>query len=191
MVVMPRFYGERIMLREYKKEDLMEIRKWVNNANIVDNLSDIFICPVPFNSTESFLNSVLESKDDSKNFVIADKKTESYIGQIDLRNINWKNRVAEIGIVIGDEEKLGKGYGSEAIKLLQEFSFERLNLNRLQLTVHDYNKRAFNCYKKCGFKQEGRLRQSFYKDGKYTDMIYMGILKSEFDKIKKQEKQNI
>lgn len=190
-MVMPRFYGERIMLREYKKEDLMEIRKWVNNANIVDNLSDIFICPVPFNSTESFLNSVLESKDDSKNFVIADKKTESYIGQIDLRNINWKNRVAEIGIVIGDEEKLGKGYGSEAIKLLQEFSFERLNLNRLQLTVHDYNKRAFNCYKKCGFKQEGRLRQSFYKDGKYTDMIYMGILKSEFDKIKKQEKQNI
>jgi len=187
---MPKIFGERIMLREYRKEDLEHMRKWVNNSKIVDNLSDIFLYAVPLNDTENFLNSILEGKSESKGFIIADKKTETYIGQIDLHQIDWKNRVAELGIVIGEENNLGKGYGTEAIKLMQNFVFERLNLNRLQLTVHDFNKRGINCYKKCGFKQEGRLRQKFYIDGKYSDMLYMGILKSEYEKIKKQENES-
>lgn len=184
---MPRFYGKRIMLREYKKEDLEHMRKWVNNSEIVDNLSDIFLYPVSVNNTENFLNSILEEKSELKGFVIADINTEEYIGQIDLIKIDWKNRWAEMGIVIGKEGMLAKGYGTEAIKLLQKFVFNRLNLNKMQLTVHDYNIRAINCYKKCGFVEEGRLREEFFIEGKYTDLIYMGILKSEYEKIKKQD----
>lgn len=59
--------------------------------------------------------------------------------------------------------------------------FNRLNLNRLELRVHDYNERAYKCYLKCGFRESGRLRKNSQFNGKYTDTIIMGILKSEFE----------
>jgi RimJ/RimL family protein N-acetyltransferase len=65
--------------------------------------------------------------------------------------------------------------------VLQEFVFNRLNMNRLQIKVHSNNTRAHRCYLKGGFKEEGRLRQSFYIHGEYFDMIILSILKSEFD----------
>lgn len=177
---MARIIGNRIMLREYRKEDLPFIRSWVNDREITDYLSDIFLYPHTLNVTEDFLNSMLEGNNNMKGFIIAHKDTEEYIGQIDLIKINWVNRVATIGIVIGTKENLSKGYGTEAIKLLQEFAFNRLNLNKLDLEVRAYNQRAINCYKKCGFIEEGRIRENFYIDGKYTDTLFMGILKREW-----------
>lgn len=183
---MPRIFGERIMLREYKKEDLAYIRGWVNDPEIAGNLSDIFLYPHSLNATEEFLTMVLEGKgQNQKNFIIADRETGEYIGQIDLLKIDWKNRATELGIVIGKKELLGKGFGTEAILLMQEFVFEQLNLNRFQLIVHDYNVRAYQCYLKCGFKEEGRARQVFFKNGKYTDYIHMSILREEWEERKR------
>ena len=151
---MPRLFGDRIMLREYKLEDLPHIRKWVNDPEVVDNLSDIFLAPSTLDSTEEFVNSVLKgTRQNTYCFVIADKVTENYIGQVDLINVDWKNRVAELGIVIGEGMNRGKGIGTEALQVLQEFAFDRLNLNRLQLKVHSYNTRAYRCYQKSGFKR--------------------------------------
>jgi RimJ/RimL family protein N-acetyltransferase len=147
----------------------------------------ILLFPHTLTGTENFLNSKLEGKG-NQGFVIADKETKNYIGQIDLINIDWKNRVAKMGIVIGDPQNRGKGYGTEAVGLLQTFVFERLNLNKLELDVHDYNLNAYRCYLKCGFVEEGRIRQNFYIDGRYTDTIIMGILKSEYEQLKKGEK---
>ncbi len=86
-----------------------------------------------------------------KGFVIAHKDTEEYIGQLDLIKIDWPNRVGTIGIVIGTKENLSKGYGTEAIKLLQDFVFNKLNLNKLELDVRSFNERAIACYKKMWF----------------------------------------
>ncbi|MGM1048126.1 MAG: GNAT family N-acetyltransferase [Bacillota bacterium] len=86
-----------------------------------------------------------------------------------------------MGIVIGNPKLQNKGYGSEAIQLLQKFVFLQLNLNRLQLEVHVYNDKAIKCYIKCGFKEEGRLRQKHFSNGQYSDVIYMGILREEFE----------
>ena len=179
---MPRLFGERIMLREYKREDLQHMRKWVNDPEVVDNLSDIFLAPHTLDATEEFLNSVLKgTRQNTYSFVIADKDTEGYIGQIDLFNIDMKNRFAEVGIVIGEGDNRGKGLGFEAIKVLQEFVFNRLNMHRLQIKVHSDNTRGHRCYLKSGFKEEGRLRQNFYINGKYLDTIILSILKSEFE----------
>lgn len=178
---MPRIFGERIMLREYQQGDLPYMRKWVTDPEIVDNLSDIFLYAQSLQETESFLTMVLSGKaQNQKFFVIADKITEEYLGQIDLIKIDWKNRIAEMGIVIGKKDLLSKGLGTEAIKLMQDFVFQRLNLNRLQLKVHDYNERAQRCYVKCGFVEEGRSRQSFFINGKYTDYVQMAILREEY-----------
>ncbi|MDR7870478.1 MAG: GNAT family protein [Tissierellaceae bacterium] len=175
---MYRLEGERIVLREYRKEDFAYMRKWVNDYEITKYLSNVFLHPHSVADTENFINSMIEGK--MKGFIIAHKGTEEYIGQLDMIKIDWPNRVGTLGIVIGTKENLSKGYGTEAIKLLQEFAFNKLNLNKLELDVRAFNERAINCYEKCGFKKEGIIRENYYENGEYTDTIKMGILKREW-----------
>lgn len=177
---MPHLIGRKIRLREYRLEDLVPIRRWVNNPDVVRYLSDIFLFPHTLEDTEAYLRAKMEqSRDDNRGFVIADAATELFIGQINLDGIDWKNRYAKIGIVIGSPEHCGQGFGTEAMRLLIDFAFDELNLNRLELEVYDFNERARRCYASCGFKEEGRLRQRQFKDGRYADVILMGLLRSE------------
>jgi len=185
---MPRLLGKNIMLREYQAEDLSFMRAWVNDANITDNLSDLFLQPHSQKDTERYLNSILNHEySDQIHFVIAEKESAKYLGQVDIIHIDWKNRFAEFGIVIPAESNQNKGIGSEAIHLLQDYVFRKLNLNRLQLNLHEYNLRAYNCYKKCGFIEEGRLRKHFFTNGQYWDTISMSILKDEYLKLRSND----
>jgi len=177
---MPHIIGSRVRLREYRHEDLIPIRQWVNDAEITGYLSDIFLFPHGLESTESFLADMMDPKPDSRGFVIAEVDTELYIGQIGLDLIDWKNRFARIGIVIGSSARCGMGLGTEAMKLLCRYAFLELNLNRLELEVYDFNVRAYRSYLKCGFVEEGRLRQKLYRNGQYVDIIQMGLLRSEW-----------
>lgn len=177
---MPHIIGERIVLREYRQEDLPSIREWVNDPEITGTLSHIFTFPQSVYDSESFLKMMIEGRgNEIRGFVIAEKDTLDYMGQIDLIRIDWLNRSATLGIVIGRKDKLGQGYGREAIHLLKTFVFQSLNLNRLELEVYDYNERAYRCYISCGFKEEGRLRQKIFKNGKYHDVIVMSVLADE------------
>ena len=179
---MPRLPGTNVMLREYRWDDLPWIRQWVNDPDIVCHLSDIFLYPHAQESTEAYLEAMLEGNADARGFVIADLATEAYIGQVNLDSIDWKNRVGKIGIVIGSTEHMGRGYGTEAMRLLVDFAFREMNLNRLELEVYDFNERAVRCYASCGFVQEGRLRERQYKNGRYWDVIQMGLLRSDWKK---------
>ncbi len=76
-----------------------------------------------------------------------------------MHQIDWRNRNCELGIVIGREEMLGQGLGGEAIDLALGFAFDFLNMHKVNLTVFEYNERAHRCYLKCGFRDEGRVRQ--------------------------------
>lgn len=178
---MPYLNGNRIILREYRWDDLSHIREWVNDYEITNNLHDVFLFPNTVHDTESFLKTMIEGKTSSKGFIISDKTDQSYIGQIDLHQIDYRNSHATLGIVIGKKNYLGKGYGQEAIELLQQFVFHTLNLHRLELDVYEYNERAYKCYLKCGFVEEGRLRQKLFRDGRYWDVIKMSILKAEYE----------
>ncbi|RUS47203.1 GNAT family N-acetyltransferase [Cohnella sp. AR92] len=178
---MPYLIGEKVMLREYRFEDLVPIRNWVNDPGIVESLSDIFLMPQTVEATESFLNMMMERKPDRAGFVIAHADTQLYIGQINLDSIDWKNRVGRIGVVIGNAAEQGQGYGKEAMTLLIDFAFQDLGLNRLELEVYDFNERGIRCYRSCGFREEGRFRERQFKKGRYVDVIAMGLLRSEWD----------
>lgn len=178
---MARIYGERIVLREYQDDDLQYMRQWVNDPDITANLSDNFLYPHSSYETESFFQTMAQGKAANKSFVIGARESLEYIGQIDLYKIDWKNRFASLAIVIGRKEYLGKGYGGEAIRMLQKFAFEELNLNRLELEAYEYNQSAHKCYVQCGFQEEGRYRNKIYKSGTYRDSIVMSILKHEYE----------
>lgn len=176
---MARLYGKRIMLREYRRDDFSAMRRWVNDPEVTNLLSDVFLYAHSEPATTAFLEGAMAGGSDHKGFVIADLQTESYIGQIDLFRLDWKNRSAELGLVIGVKELFGQGYGTEAIRLMQSFVFYRMNLRRLYLQVHDYNTRAYQCYLKCGFREEGRLREAHYYNGRYHDIILMSVLRND------------
>jgi len=102
------------------------------------------------------------------------------IGSCGFSNIEWTNRAAEIGIVIGEKPCWDHGYGTETMRLLIRHAFDTLNLNRVFLRVHEPNKRAIRAYERAGFVREGCMRQAVFKDGRYQDVIIMSVLRSEW-----------
>ncbi|NPV91158.1 MAG: GNAT family N-acetyltransferase [Firmicutes bacterium] len=178
---MPRILGKKVDLREYRLEDLDAIREWVNDRETVRNLDDVFIYPHTLNMTEEYLNRILEDKlENERHFVIASHETDEYLGQVALMHVDWRSRIATLGIVIAQKENRDQGYGREAIELVLDFAFGQLNLHRVELCVREYNTRGCHLYLKCGFVEEGRKRKHYYIDGQYTDTILMGILKEEY-----------
>jgi RimJ/RimL family protein N-acetyltransferase len=93
--------------------------------------------------------------------------------------IDHLNSMTELGIYIGDIGMRGKGFGGQAVRELLRWAFVELQLNRVFLKVAASNIAAVKTYKKCGFQEEGLLRQHYCFEGKFEDILIMGILKSE------------
>jgi RimJ/RimL family protein N-acetyltransferase len=173
--------GKLVRLRAYEKSDLDAVMKWVNDEEVTDMLGGgILVYPVSSLAEERFVEAAAGSSDKQKNFVIETLAQRKYIGGISFNVIDWLNRSAAVGIVIGDKSLWGKGYGTDAMRVLMRLAFDKMNLHRLGLNVFDYNRRAIASYEKCGFKREGVLREDHFARGKYHDTIVMGILESEY-----------
>jgi RimJ/RimL family protein N-acetyltransferase len=102
------------------------------------------------------------------------------IGFIYLVGVSWTHGDTWMGIGLGDREYWGKGYGTDAIRVILRYAFTELNLRRVTLVVFAYNPRAIKSYQKTGFKVEGQLRQHLARDGQRNDMIVMGVLREEW-----------
>ena len=173
--------GKLVRLRAYEKSDLDAVMKWVNDEEVTDLLGgEMLAYPVSSLAEERFIEAAAAPSDKQKTFGIETLVKRRYIGSISFNVINWLNRSAGLGIVIGDKSLWGKGYGTDAMRVMMRLGFDKMNLHRLWLHVHDYNARAIASYEKCGFKREGVLREDHFARGKYHDTIVMGILDSEY-----------
>ena len=178
---MPNYIGQNVMLREYRQDDFAAIRKWVNDQKTTEYLSAIFWFPQTERDTSDFLERVMRGAPNASHFIIANVTDESYIGQLDIFEINWKIRLGKLGMVIGSEAKRGKGYGSEALLLLLNYTFGVLGLERLELDVYAENKRAIRCYEKAGFVHEGVRRHAAMVGGRYADVVMMSVIKADWE----------
>ena len=105
---------------------------------------------------------------------------DQIIGSIGLGGNMLTHAEAFVGIGIGEPDFWGKGYGTEAMRLMLTYAFMELNLQRVSLDVFDYNQRAIRSYEKAGFKPEGRQRGMLLREGKRWDLVYMGLLREEW-----------
>jgi len=121
-----------------------------------------------------------EAQINSYAFVIRTLAEDRLIGFIDIDVKPWSQRNGWIAIGIGPREYWGKGYGTDAMRVLQRFAFTELNLDRLTLNVFAYNERAQRSYLKAGFQVEGRQRQRLRRGRQYYDMVFMGLLCDEW-----------
>ncbi|MBQ4842770.1 GNAT family N-acetyltransferase [Bacillus safensis] len=121
-------------------------------------------------------------QDDSRrDFAICLLDTKEMIGDAAIVDIDPFNHTASFRIALHAPEHFQKGYGTEAVRMVQAFAFDTLELNRLELEVFSHNPRAFRSYEKAGFQYEGKRRQALYFNGTYSDVIIMGILREEYN----------
>jgi len=172
----PFLIGEHVYLAPVEVEDLDHYLKWLNDQEVTRFLNTRF--PLNQDIEKEHLLSMVKEKD-TVILGIHLKEPDKLIGNTGLHRIQQVDRNAVFGIVIGDKEEWSKGYGTEATELMVYFGFQTLNLNRIELEVFVYNERAIQCYEKVGFIREGTRRQARYYDGKYHDIIQMGILRQE------------
>ncbi|WP_139489275.1 GNAT family N-acetyltransferase [Brevibacillus dissolubilis] len=119
--------------------------------------------------------------------LIALRETDEVIGDVALQSIDSYNRNANIRIAIFQDEHQGKGYGSEAMKLMLDYGFGIVNLHRIELNVWSYNERASHVYEKLGFKREGVQKDALYYNHEYHDSILMAILEDEYRTLHKKK----
>lgn len=146
---------------------------WMNDREVTKGL-ETGIFPTTKEDLDSFLKSITASKNNVM-LAIVDRESDTHIGNIKLGNINWIHRHAELGILIGEKKFWGKGHGTEACKLVVDYAFAQLNLHKVWLAVFSDNPGAYNIYHKMGFREEGRLREHVFTEGKYVDKILMSI----------------
>lgn len=173
------FQSERIYLRKMTGEDVDVYHTWRNDVEVMRTTSpsmDLFTR----DDTNGFVNQVILHASSSKSYMIVDSQTNRPIGITSLIQIDLKNRHAECIIDIGEKEYWGKGYGREAMKLLLDYAFLEMNLHRVSLRVFSFNEKAIKLYERIGFKQEGISRQFLFREGKWHDLVHMGILQQEY-----------
>lgn len=112
---------------------------------------------------------------------IEDKKAREPIGRIIITRIDRHSDSLDITkVYIGSESCRGKGVGAEIMKLLLEYCFTFMHIERVSLDYYTGNKRAMALYEKLGFKDEGVARHATKKDGRYFDLHLMSMLRTEF-----------
>jgi RimJ/RimL family protein N-acetyltransferase len=174
--------GDLVRLAAFDPEELGKAYAIWNRDSEFKRLLDTSARLHSAKSTVDFFKKMIEeAKPENHFFSIRSLDDNRLLGDIGLDVVNnWIGRNAFVGIGIGDRNDWGKGYGTDAMKIMLRFAFTEVNLNRVILNVFEYNPRAIRSYEKAGFKHEGRMRGALLKDGKRWDMLYMGILREEW-----------
>ncbi len=179
---METFEGNLVRLDPIDSTSELElINRWFEDGEFF-RLLDERVAKIPtVENTKEFIEKI-----DKEGFIfgIHSRKDLTLIGFVGLGLINFYAREAWVGIAIGDRGNQGRGYGTDAMNVIVRFAFLELNLNRISLDVFEYNNRGLRAYEKAGFKLEGRERESIYRDGKWWDTLYMGILRKDWEEKK-------
>ena len=170
--------GTLVRLRAREPEDLEDAYKWVNDREVTLWLTSLRY-PVSRKDEQKWIDEVPTNSFGDVRLAI-ETKDGKHIGGINLHRVNPEDRKAGLGIMIGEKDHWSNGYGTDAVKTLLAFAFDEMNLHRVWLHVFADHERAISCYQKCGFREEGRLRQEVYQAGRYYDVVLMGVLENEF-----------
>lgn len=178
--------GKIVTLRAPEISDAPELHRWSNDPEIWNMLGGWHF-PYSSRSTEEWIKNRKDSNLTDHVFCIetADK---NIIGTISIANIDWKNKNAFYGIVIGEYSMRGKGYAFDAMMAIMRYAFMDLGLNRLDTDIIDYNAKSIDFHFKGGWKQEGMRRKWFYRNGEYHDKIIVGITLEDYLELVRKNK---
>lgn len=168
--------GKNINLRPFSRDDIPTLTRWINDPEVRVFLTATL--PQTEKQEEEWFNKL---GSDDKNIVLAiETKEGRLIGSMGIHGINWRDRVATTGALIGEKDYWGKGYGTDAKMVLLHYAFNTLNLHKICSAVIVYNKRSLQYSLHCGYRIEGKRRKHIFKKGKYWDLIELGLSREEW-----------
>lgn len=166
--------GEQIRLAPFERRHLDQTRAWVNDPELARLLDRAR--PVSDLEHEEWF-ARLHGRDDCVFFAVEARGDNSHVGNVWLWEIDWRHRRAELRVLIGDRNFQGSGAGTEAISLICDYGFDRLNLHKIYAYVLAINERARRAFEKAGFTVEGTLRQDRWAEGAYVDVYLLGKIR--------------
>ena len=166
--------SEPVFLRALEHGDVERTLAWHNDAELYESLGGTFRF-VSREAEEEWIRRRCAPSRDEVNLAICVAPTRRHIGNIYLRDIDWVSRRGEVHVSIGEKKCRSKGYGTSALRQLARHAFATLGLQRLFLFVQADNAAAIRAYRNCGFEVEGTLKRHVFKDGRFKDMLVMGL----------------
>jgi len=171
--------GKVLTLRAIEEKDLELLQKWANDPVTQDGIGELhFPGSMDFHKTwfQNLKNDRLNQR-----FVV-DVPNIGIIGISSIIKIDWRNSHAWHGLVLGEGNYRGKGYGVDAIMATMRYAFEEMNLERLDGSMIEYNEPSLSAYcgAKLGWKEEGRRRNYYFRKGRYWDQIVVGVTKQDY-----------
>ena len=175
----------RVYLRALEPDDYKVTIKWRND----DETWSMVGGPKYFVSSEyekQWILNAINNKNEIR-LGICLKENDELIGLCSLTEIDWINKNAQSSIMIGEKINKGKNCGTEGELLLLQYAFYERGFERIWAKILEKNNASIKMHEKCGFRKEGILRNSVFKNGKFQNQIIMSILRDEFDIIAKEK----
>ena len=172
--------GKLVALGPFVRDDLTLYHRWINDFEVTRYYLDT---PRPQTLEERAAWYERMSAGDQYNidFLIYELATMRPIGRVGLDDINYQHRRASFGILIGEKDCWGKGYGTEATSLTLDYGFRLLDLHNIMLSVSSANTAAIRAYTRAGFRVIGARRECRREGDQVLDNIFMDCLATEFD----------
>jgi len=180
----PLFEGQLIRLGpiDHEKDPAVESR-WTHDSIFMRllEIGPVYpLSPAQIKKRYEALEKEAEEKKNLFHFHIRARQDDRLVGLALVEWIEWTNGNGFLKLGIGSPEERGKGWGSEALRLLLRYTFGELNLFRVSAFVQEYNRGAIHLFKKFGFVEEVHRRQALYRDGRRWDLILFGLLHTEW-----------
>jgi RimJ/RimL family protein N-acetyltransferase len=174
--------GELIVLRRHVPGNLVAFLRWYSDAEVA-RLTRYQDGPMRPEEIERFFTARALGPE-SLSLAVHVRETNRLIGTCALSQLDSDNGSALYHITIGEKDAWGRGYGTEATRLILGHAFDTLNLHRIGLSVFSFNDRAIRAYRSCGFVAEGRAREAIWRDGRWWDEISMSVLQSDWNAVR-------
>lgn len=178
--------GKQVILRPIEERDLESFRRWINDPDIIRGL--LRYLPVSEKAEREFFENIQSSTSD---IILAIENLEgTLIGDIGLHKIDWRDRTAMTGTVIGDKTQWRKGYAYDAKMTLLNYAFNTLNLRKIYSSVFEFSQRSLKYNLRCGYRVEGRRVKQAFRDGRYWDEVMIAVFQEEWLPLWQEYQQN-
>lgn len=168
-----------VKLRPVEEIDVDNILAWVNDKSVVGNLAAFSGKALTREDELGWVRKVRTSTDE-RVFTVTHARDGRYLGQVGLHQIFWRSRVARAAAIISSKTDHGHGYGSAAIAALLDVAFHELELHKVWLMVFRTNERSLRTWRRLGFVDEGVLRDEYFHEDAWHDMVRLGLLRHEW-----------
>ena len=170
--------GDRVQLRRHEPRNYGLYAGWYGDPEIW-HLTSWAASPLGRSAVKRlFEERELSSTDDS--FAIHVKGEDEPVGVISLMNLSETNASADLSVIVGQKQDRNHGFGAEAIGRILRYAFDDLGLNRVGLSVFEFNGTAISTYERLGFQHEGRLRRAVKRADGFHDALLMSVLGDEW-----------